>query len=265
MNGFTKRIAGSWSRASEHDISLIAAGIAYYAFLAMVPLLAVVVLAYGLLADAQTVAGHLGALTDNLPPAAAELIGSQLESVTGTRAGAKGFGLVAALALALFSARGGAMAIITAMNDTFDAESTRGAIKANLVAMGLTAGAVLALGLVAVAMSLAALFSGPLAGLAGYAVVALAGFVGAMLLYRIAPHDVHPPARSIRQGATVFALGWVVASALFGYYVANFGNYNATYGALSAIVVLLTWLYLSAFLLLFGAHFAASRSRGDEG
>ena len=81
---------------------------------------------------------------------------------------------------------------------------------------------------------------------------------GAAALYRLAPHDGGLGFRAALPGATLFTLGWLAGTLAFGMYVANFGNYNATYGSLGAIVILLTWFYLSAFVLLLGAEFSAA-------
>ena len=78
------------------------------------------------------------------------------------------------------------------------------------------------------------------------------------MLYRFAPNKPTPVWRVILPGALLFAGGWLGATAAFAFYAANFGSYNATYGSLGAVIVLMTWLFLSAFLLLFGAHFAAA-------
>ena len=258
MTTIIERANRAWADASEENITLLSAGIAFYAFLAMVPLLAVIVLTYGLVADAETVAGHAQALSQTLPSSAAQLVKDQLDSVIETRQGAKGLGLLFALALALFSARSGALAIITGMNIAFHAPGNRGMLRANLLALAITVGAVLALGIVAGASALSGMLREGFAGAASFLVVGVAGFAGASILYRIGPNRPSPEWEHIRRGAALFALGWMVASAAFGYYAANFGSYNATYGSLGAVIVLMTWLFLSAFLLLFGAHFAAA-------
>lgn len=261
MGSVIDRAKRAWSDASEENITLLSAGIAFYAFLAMVPLLAVVVLTYGLVADAETVARHAQTLAETLPPSAAELVTDQLDSVIETRTGAQGLGLLLALSLALFSARSAALAIVTGMNIAFHADENRGILKANLMALAITGGAVLALGLVAGASALSGMLRAGFAGAASFLVVGAAGFAGACILYRIGPNRPSPAWHNIMPGAALFAIGWMVASAGFGFYAANLGSYNATYGSLGAVIVLMTWLFLSAFFLLFGAHFSAVCAR----
>lgn len=251
------RLKRAWARADRHNITLLSAGIAFYAFLAMVPLFASAILTYGLVADPQTVADHIVSLAATLPESAATLVGDQMKAVVETRGGAKGIALVGALALALFGARSGALAIITGLNIAFQVDRSRGAIRANLLALAITAGAVLGFGVVAASSALTAYLDGGMAGLGSFTIVLLAGFGGAALLYRIAPNKPAPSWPAVVRGAALFGVGWMAASAAFGYYAANLGNYNATYGSLGAVIVLLTWLFLTAFLLLFGACFAA--------
>lgn len=261
MGPLIERAKRAWSDANDQNITLLSAGIAFYAFLAMVPLLAAIVLTYGLVADAQTVARHAQELAETLPRSAANLVTSQLDSVIETRKDTQGIGLLLALALSLFSARSAALAIITGMNIAFHADESRSFLRANLLALAITAGAVLALGLVAGASALSGMLREGFAGATSFLVVGAAGFGGAGLLYRIGPNRPAPLWKHIARGAALFATGWMIASAAFGFYAANFGSYNATYGSLGAVIVLMTWLFLSAFLLLFGAHFAAAGAR----
>lgn len=252
-------LKAGWTRSGETHAFLLAAGIAYYAFLSFIPLLASAILTYGLAVDAQTVAQHAAELTASLPASAADLVKSQLEGITESNSGASGLGLIVSLALSLFGARVAAGGTIQALNISFGVAEERGFVKANLLAIAITIGALIAMGLVVGTTALVALvFEGSGGAMATFIVTGLAGLGGAILAYRIIPNrdDVH--IRHAIRGAVPFAIGWMVASSAFGFYTANFGNYNATYGSLGAIVVLLTWLYLSAYLLLIGANIAAA-------
>lgn len=250
----------TWQGAAEDNAGLVAAGISYYAFLAMVPLLAVSVLLYGLVATPETVARDIEALGRGLPPSAASLIGDQLRSVTQANDDAKGLGLLLAFALALFGARNAAGGIIGGLNVVFNVEENRGFIRSNAMALMVTIGAVLALALAGASVALVAALPGAAAPLASYALVFLAGMLGAGFLYRVAPNRPDPPWSAVLPGAALFAIVWVTATALFGSYVTNLANYNATYGSLGAVVILLTWFYLSAFVLLLGGEFVQARS-----
>ena len=264
---FFNRLKRAWTASGRDSISILAAGVAYYAFLAMVPLLAAIVLTYGLIADPAMVAQHIGTLATNLPQAAAEVIGGQLESVVETSGTAKGLGLLLAIALALFGARNGAGAVIRAISIAFNDTRHRDFLRANLLALAITVGAIVGMGLAAAAMAATAAISDLIPSLSGagellgqtatYAILATVGAFGAALLYRRVPNDTNPSFRDVLPGALVASVGLVILTLAFGFYVANFGSYNATYGSLGAVVVLLTWLYLSAYVLLFGAEIAA--------
>lgn len=265
MRPLIASLRSGWTRARDSNAGIIAAGVAYYGFLALVPLLAAAILTYGLVVDPAAVARHGESLAQTLPGAAGDLVADQLRSIAAARGEASGLGLLGALAVSLFSARVAAGSVITALNIAFKVEDRRGLIATNLLALAITFAAVLALGLVAGATALvASVLAGAGAAFASFAAVGLAGMGGALLAYRIIP-DVRAIARAAAlRGAALFALGWTLASTGFGIYASNFGNYNATYGSLGAIVVFLTWLWLSAWLLLLGAHVAAA-SIGEPG
>nr|MDP9412987.1 YihY/virulence factor BrkB family protein [Pseudomonadota bacterium] len=192
------------------------------------------------------------------------LIGEQLMNVVQTSGGKKGFGLLLALALALFGARNGAGAIITALNIAYEEEETRGFIRVNLLALGMTAAAVLVAILALVAVTalgyLHKLFPGTpafllaLGKIVTYVLLTLAGAAAAATLYRYGPSRQKARWAWLTPGSALAAVSWVLLTLAFGIYVANFGNYDATYGSLGAVVVLLTWMYLSSYILLFGAE-----------
>src|SRR5690242_15143018 len=141
--GWKQVAVRTWKQSSEDNIALVAAGVAFYAFLALVPLLGATVLTYGLLADPQTVASNVKSLTSVMPQDAAKLIGEQLLSVVQTSGGKKGFGLLLAIAIAIFGARNAAGSIITALNIAYEEEDRRGFLRLNLLALAITGAAVL--------------------------------------------------------------------------------------------------------------------------
>lgn len=257
----------SWREASDDSIGLVAAGVAFYGFLALVPLMGAMVLSYGLIADPATIAGHVQQLTATLPQDAASLIGDQLRNVVETSGSKKGLGLVVALLLALFGARNGAGAVVTALNIAYDEEEKRGFIRLNFLALAITLGAIivalLAVGAITALGTLGELL--PTAGdavviggkILSYMLLTLGGAAGAATLYRYGPDRDRARWTWLTPGSLFAALTWIVLTLGFGVYVANFGNYNATYGSLGAVVVLLTWLYLSAYVLLLGAELNA--------
>jgi membrane protein len=254
----------AWKETGKDNIGIVAAGVAFYGFLALVPLLGATVLTYGLFASPETVARQAQSLTSVLPADAAKLIGEQLMNVVQTEGGKKGFGLLAALAVAFWGARNAAGSIVTALNIAYEEEEKRGFVKATLLALTMTLAAVLLAGLVAAATAVLSALqhlmpdAGPI-GLLFWKVLTyllLAGVAAgaAATLYRYGPSREKAKWTWLTPGSIFFAVVWIVLTLAFGFYVSNFGSYGATYGSLSAVVVLLTWLYLSSYVLLFGAE-----------
>jgi membrane protein len=253
-----------WAESSRDNISLIAAGVAFYGFLAFVPLLAAFVLTYGLIADPATVMKHVAGLFEVLPADAARMIGEQMINVATASAGKTGFGLVLALLLALYGAMRGATALITALNIVYDERETRNFFMTTALAFAITLAMVIVavLGVLAIA-ALAALEAlipwMPRPGLIliriGFWVAAGAAASAAIAaMFRYGPDRARAQWHWLTPGAVLATVGWLATSLGFGFYAASFGNYNATYGALGAVVVMLMWLYLSAYILLLGAE-----------
>ena len=252
-------LKAAWAAASDDNIGILAAGIAHYALLALVPALGALVLAYGLFVDGETVAAHIALLAQSLPASAAGLIGDQLRSVSDGPANTQGLGLVLSLAIAVFGARSGARSLMTGLDLAFNLSESRGFIGGNLVALAITGVA----GLVVAGIGAASL--GQLGGLAGSIVslvfLAVLASGAAALLYRYAPSERAAGWSAIWPGAIGFTVLWLGATMAFGFYAANFGSYNATYGALGAVLALITWFWVSGYALLLGAELVEVRQR----
>ncbi len=259
-----RRLVGQVKR---DDIVGLSAELAYRFFLALFPF------AIFLTSMGSFVAANLpiqdpteriiGALQGALPAEAATLVGNEIRDVLERR----GPGLLSFSALiALFFATGGMNAIIKSMNRTYGVEEERSFWKRYMVAIVLTlvAGAfiIAAFALLVPAQILAADIAqalglgeaGPLIVTLGALVTAFVFLTGAVsLLYRTAP-NLELPVRAIVPGALFFVVAWIAMTLGFGFYVSNFGNYNATYGALAGVAIALIWFYASAFVLLLGTE-----------
>ena len=254
----------TWTRTWQDNVGLVAAGVAYYGFLALVPLLGIIVLAYGLVADPSTVASNVRAITTILPPDVAALIADQLIAAVKTAKETKGFGIVLALLVALYGGTNGAGAIITALNIAYEEKEKRSLGKFYVLAAIMTVAAVvLAVLALAAATSLAFLgnfapgapgFVVGAARAAGYAALTLAAAAVAATLYRFAPSREHAKWTWITPGSLFAAITWLLLTLLFSYYVTRITDYDATYGSLATVIILLTWIYLSAYALIFGAE-----------
>jgi membrane protein len=201
-----------------------------------------------------------------IPSDALALIGDQLRSVAATGTGRLGLGAALAILIALWSAGAGVRALMTALNIAYQEDEKRSVIRFYLVAFAFTVGlmgaGILSL-LVVVALPVALQFL-PLGGLAQvlitgltWLILALVMVIGLGALYRFAPSRAHPRTRWVSVGAIAAVVLWLLASFGFALYAANFANYSATYGTLGAVVALLMWFWLSAFVVLLGAELNA--------
>lgn len=257
----------TWSSAGEHNVGLAAAGVAFYAFASIVPMLAATVLLYGLVATPETVTANIRSLFAVLPADAASSIGDQLATVVSTSDGKKGIGLIVAIGLALYGATKGASAMVTALGIAYGHPEERGFVRLNLLALAMVAAAVVLVLAAASVIAVTAAIESLLAGAPGIvlAAIRIASFVGLWLvvvtaaaaLYRFAPPGHAPRFRWLGPPPVLASTLWIAGTAGFGIYASNFGSYGATYGALSAVIVLLTWLWLSAYAFLLGGELDA--------
>ena len=253
-----------WAEAKVDQVPLLGAGVAFYGFLALFPSLIAIVLIYGLVVDPATIANQVGQLTAGLPQDATKLITDQLTLASSRQTGAS-IGLVVSILLALWSASGGMSNLMTAISTAYDEEQKRSFIKKRLLALGLTIGAivfmVIMLALVAVFPALANLIDNTvirvLLTIVRWVLVAVLVAAALAVLYRVAPDRDAPKMRWVSTGAIVATVLWLLASAGFSLYVANFGSYAKTYGAIAGIVVMLMWLWITAYAILLGAEINA--------
>ncbi len=247
--------------------SIIAAGVAFYGFLAIFPALIALALVYGLMFSPFDVHAQLDPYAWMVPQSVFQLITDQLSNVAKKNDSSLGIGLIASLLLALWSATKGATALMTALNIAYEEAETRGFIERNLRAMALTFGAV-----IFVILSLALIAAIPAAIPAAVAVVPVPPVVAHALLwlrwlalgllvvvalaalYGFAPNRRRAKLRWVSVGAAVACALWLLASLAFSFYVQNFGSYDKTFGSMAAVVVLLMWLYISAFVVIVGAE-----------
>lgn len=264
----TKRV---WLMWGFHNLSLLAAGVAFFIFLAITPLIGAVVLVYGLAADVSTVQRQIASITTMIPADAASILESQLLQAVTTSPTVVGIGLVVSMAFSLYGGMYAAHGLIAALNVINSELETRGAFALTSRALVLTLAAIL--------IGLTGLISGgvfvwltnlalPWFGIAASAAKAIAwaaafilGTTGFALLMRYGPDRRLAKWRWLTPGAVIATLLWMLTSFGFSLYVAYVSNYSATYGSLSAVVVFLMWLYLSAYGALLGALVNAELER----
>jgi membrane protein len=251
---------------SEDNISMIAAGVAFYGLLAIFPAITAFVSIWGLVADPAQVEQQFAAARGIVPADAWALLNEQLRSVASSSSTGLGWGVALGILVALWSAGAGVRALISALNIAYNEDEKRGFIKLYavgfLLTVGLIGGAVLAL-IVIVAVPVALQFlplgalSSTLISVLTWLVMAAIVVLGLGVVYRYGPSRSRAQLRWITWGAIAAAILWLLASLLFQVYVANFANYTATYGSLGAVIALLMWLWVSAFVVLLGAELNA--------
>jgi membrane protein len=256
-------------RVREHNLTLVAAGVAFYAFLAFVPALIAFVSIYGLVADPDTVKGQVHDAAAALPAEVQRFLVFQLTSIINADKAGVSLTLVIAVVIALWSASGGMAALITGIRIVHDREP-KGFVSRRTQALVLTFGAVIFLSAVVFLIAvLPPLLSdvgfgagGRIAfGILRWPMLGVVMAVGVGLLYRLAvPENAAGLFGFVTPGTVVALVGWLIVSALFGVYTANFARYSKTYGTLASIVVVLLWLWLSALLVLIGAEVDAARA-----
>jgi membrane protein len=268
-----RRGLGKFNR--DHMTS-IAAALAYYAFLAIPSALLVAVGLFSLFAGPHAISTVIGKLNHVMPGQATSLLEGSLKTMThnrGTGITVLGIGGV----LAVWSLTGAMQNVMWAMNIAYDRDERRGFVRRRVTSL-----LMIVFALVGFALAFGLLVLGPqLADWIGSAVgaktiVKIAWWVGqwplliggllfafAGLMY-FAPNVEHPRWKFLSFGAVVAIVLWLVASAAFSFYVSRFGSYNKTWGALSAVVVMLTWLWLSGVALLLGAEINAEAERSRE-
>ena len=254
-----------------------AAGLAYYGFLAVPSLLVVALGVTGLVVDPDRVEDLVDRLSSFAPESAIQLLQDVIDRVAGS--GGSGISLIAVGSLfALWSATGAATALMRGLNSAYSRTESRSAVRQRVVALMLVGWLLLALvvaiGVIALGPVLADRV-GDAAGQPGMVdtlwrtiqwPLAIVGLVVALAgIHHVGPDVAHPTWRGVMPGAAFSAVLWLLLSGLFSLYVANFGSYDAAWGSLSAVIVLLTWLWLSALAILLGARVNAEAERSAGG
>jgi membrane protein len=251
---------------SRHRVMALAAGMTYYSILAIFPAIAALVAVYGLFSDPSTIAKHLDQLGGFLPGGAIDVAREQLRRVASKGSHTLGLTFLLGLGVSLWSANAAMKSLFDTLNIVYGEDEKRGFIKLNAISLCFTVG-----GIVFVLAALGSIVVVPVlldyVGLSGagdllvrvgrwpamYLVIALA----LAIIYRYGPSREKPQWRWITWGSAIASLAWLAVSGLFSWYAANFGKFNETYGSLGAIIGFMTWLWISAIVILLGAEIDA--------
>lgn len=263
-----------FTRVGQDRILLVAAGVTFYALLALFPAIAALVSIFGLVADPALIEQQMQTMSGIVPGGAVEIVGGQVKRIASQGGGALGFSFVTGLLVSLWSANAGMKSMFDALNIVYQEEEKRSFLRLNAQSLALTLGAMLFLVLAAAAIIvLPAVFAliglgettaGMLLALGRWPLLLVILIVGLAVLYRYGPSRDKPKWRWVTWGSALAAFAWLAGSALFSWYVANFGNYNETYGSLGAAIGFLTWVWLSAIVILVGGELNAELEHQTE-
>jgi membrane protein len=253
----------------KDHLTIVAAGVAFFVMLGIVPGIAAVISIYGLAADPAQVQQQFASIKGVMPSEVYQLLNEQMTNIASSSAAA-GWGAALGILLALWGGSKGVKALIEGLNIAYREEEKRGFFKLSLAALGLTlagvVGLIILIGLIAfVPTILRSLQVGEtlqtLGSILRWPLLLLFFMAGLAVLYRYGPSRDEPRWSWVSGGAIAATVLWLIASLLFSFYVANFGSYNETYGSLGTVVILLLWIYLSAYSVLLGAELNAEMER----
>jgi len=253
----------TYEEINNDRLLALAAGVVFYALLALFPAITALVSCYALFADPATIGDHLATLKSIMPQGAYGIVQEQIDRIIANGTGGLSLAFFASLALAIWSANAGMKAIIDALNVVYEVKEWRSFIKLNLVSLAMTVcaiiGLLLAIGAVVVVpivlsyLPLGGFGAEVIAWLRWPAVVVLL-MLGLAALYRFGPNRDEPRWRWFGLGNVFAALAWLAGSVLLSWYLSNFANYGATYGSLGAVIGLMMWLWVTAVVVLVGAE-----------
>ncbi|WP_244540366.1 YihY/virulence factor BrkB family protein [Kaistia soli] len=255
-----------WQQTNEDRILSVSGSMAFFTLLALFPGLSALVALYGLFADNSTIGQHLSSLAFILPAGAYDLVAAQVDLGIKASSGALGLKFALSVLLALWSANSGMKATFDGLNVAYDESERRSFVALNLQSLAFTMLAIFA-GIVAIAMVIAVPImlsflrmdtgSEFWLSLLRWPVLIIAVWFALVVLYRFGPSREQPKWRWVTWGSALAALLWVLVSSLFSWYVAGFGSYDSSYGPLGAIIAFMTWIWLSATVILLGAEINA--------
>lgn len=266
-------LLAAWRDTNTSNIWAHCASVGFFGFLSIFPVMAVFVLIYGLAFSPTEMQQQVAVLQPYIPDSVYEVLNSRLDELVSNTKSTLTFSLLASSFLALYAGSKGIKSLMILVNIAFHINEERGFIQRNIRALILTFSAVvvliIAISSIAIVPVLADYFPFPQAAETitlwlRWPILAGIIFLSYLGLYRLAPNRGAVELKRLIPGALVATVLWIVLSVLFSIYVQNFNNYSAEFGALSAAVVIMLWLYYSAFIVAFGAIFNSQALQKDQ-
>jgi membrane protein len=253
----------TYQQMGEDRLLAVAAGVVFYALLALFPAVTAFVSFYGLVAKASTINDHLSVAAGLMPAGAVGIVQDQVGRVLAKGDVKLGFAFAFGVGLSLWSANAGMKAIIDALNVVYEETERRGFIRLNLVSLAFTLGAI---GALLVALGCIVIFPLAMSGIglasltevifriARWPVLITVVILGLAVLYRYGPSRREAKWRWLSLGSVFAALSWMAGSALLSWYLENFANYDAAYGSLGAAIGMMIWMWMSSIVVLLAAQ-----------
>ncbi|MDN3595500.1 YihY/virulence factor BrkB family protein [Zunongwangia endophytica] len=269
-NPFKLKLKGWWevlkqiySEIGEDKVSIVSAGVAFYAFLAVFPAIMALISIYGLATDPQDIERQISELSAMMPKQAFEILQQRIDVFLESHGDKLGWGTLFGILFSIWSANKGTNGLLTGVDIAYDTEQDHNIFKQYLMASIFTVG-----GLAMLILSMVLIVGFPalvhkiglpehlenIISWSRWLILAVLVCIFLCMVYKFAPARKQPALRWVIPGAIFSTLVWLAASYGFSFYVSNFGNYGEVYGSISAVVVLLMWLYITCFIILLGAE-----------
>lgn len=271
--GWKKILLEVKDRIGENNLTIVAAGVAFYAFLAIFPALMALLSLYGLAVNPELAEQQISQLSGMMPEEAFTIIKERVENLISTPGNTLGWGTALGILISLWSANAGTKSLFRGVDIAYSTKNDRGFIKQNaltlLFTLGLLITLLISMALIVVFPAIVNIFGLPdnidsvvswlrwplLAGIVIFVI---------SLIYKYAPYRKSPKFKWVIFGAAIATILWLLLSLGFSFYVSNFGNYGEMYGSISAVVILMLWLFLTSFIILLGAEFNAVTEKYAE-
>lgn len=266
VKGWKDILLRVYGNIGDHRVMALAAGMTYYSILAIFPALAALVAIYGFFSDPGTIAKHLDEIAGFVPGGAIDIAREQLTRVATKGDRTLGLTFLVGLVISLWSANAAMKSLFDTLNIVYGEQEKRGFLGLNALSLSFTLAAIafvlVALGIVValpIVLNYVWLSSNTelIIRWVRWPALFIAVAIALAVVYRFGPSREAPRWRWLTWGSVLAALLWLVASALFSFYAANFGTFNETYGSLGAAVGFMTWLWISAIVILLGAELNA--------
>jgi len=250
------------------NVTILAAGVAFYLLLALAPAMAAVLAVYGMVSNPADVSSQLHSFSGALPADMRTLLDQQLHTAAAASSSKLGFGLLVGIVAAILAASKGARSMVQAVNIAYDEDETRGFFALRLLSLAITLGFLLMIVVALLALTVVPAIGDHLgaggrlaASIVRWPILVMLMMLALSALYRYAPDRDDARWRWVAPGTITAVVIWLVGSIGFTIYANNFGSFGKTYGALGAVVVLMLWLFLTAMAVLVGAEINGEAER----